>query len=167
MKKTTLCYIENKGSYLMLYRNRKPDDPNEGKWLGIGGKIEPGETADECNKREVIEETGLRLRSSVFHGVIEFRADSYEDEDMYLYSSSDFVPADEDAARVFAESGCYQLPACSEGELAWVPAEKLMELPMWQGDREFLKELLAGAKEISMTLSYTGEDCRVLRREVR
>ena len=84
MKKTTLCYIENKGSYLMLYRNRKPEDPNEGKWLGIGGKIEPGETADECNAREVLEETGLRLRSAVFHGVIEFRADSYEDEDMYL-----------------------------------------------------------------------------------
>lgn len=167
MKKTTLCYIENKGSYLMLYRNRKPEDPNEGKWLGIGGKIEAGETPDECNFREVFEETGLRLRSAVFHGVIEFRADSYEDEDMYLYSSSDFEPADEEAARVFAEAGSYEPPVCTEGELAWVPREKLMGLPMWQGDREFLKELLGGAKEISMTLSYTGEDCTVVRREVR
>ena len=167
MKKTTLCYIENKGSYLMLYRNRKPEDPNEGKWLGIGGKIEAGETPDECNFREVFEETGLRLRSAVFHGVIEFRADSYEDEDMYLYSSSDFEPADEEAARVFAEAGSYEPPVCTEGELAWVPREKLMGLPMWQGDREVLKELLGGAKEISMTLSYTGEDCTVVRREVR
>ena len=167
MKKTTLCYIENKGSYLMLYRNRKPEDPNEGKWLGIGGKIEPGETAEECNAREVLEETGLRLRSAVFHGVIEFRADSYEDEDMYLYSSSDFEPADEEAAHAFAESGKYEPPACSEGELAWIPAGKLMDLPMWQGDREFLKELLGGAKEIAMTLSYTGEDCTVLQRRVK
>ena len=151
----------------MLYRNRKPEDPNEGKWLGIGGKIEAGETPDECNFREVVEETGLRLRSAVFHGVIEFRADSYEDEDMYLYSSSDFEPADEEAARVFAEAGSYEPPVCTEGELAWVPREKLMGLPMWQGDREFLKELLGGAKEISMTLSYTGEDCTVVRREVR
>ena len=47
MKKTTLCYIENNGRYLMLYRNRKPDDPNEGKWLGIGGKIEEGEKEDK------------------------------------------------------------------------------------------------------------------------
>ena len=139
MKKTTLCYIENKGSYLMLYRNRKPEDPNEGKWLGIGGKIEAGETPDECNFREVVEETGLRLRSAVFHGVIEFRADSYEDEDMYLYSSSDFEPADEEAARVFAEAGSYEPPVCTEGELAWVPRENLMGLPMWQGGRELLK----------------------------
>ena len=85
MKRTTLCYIENNGSWLMLYRNRKPEDPNEGKWLGIGGKIEPGETPDECNAREVMEETGLRVPSAVFCGVIEFRADMYEDEDMYLY----------------------------------------------------------------------------------
>ena len=81
MKKTTLCYIENKGSYLMLYRNRKPDDPNEGKWLGIGGRIEEGETPDECNIREVREETGLRLLSAHFCGIIKFRADMYEDED--------------------------------------------------------------------------------------
>ncbi len=58
MKRTTLCYIEDRGKWLMLYRNRKPEDPNEGKWLGIGGKIEPGETPDECNAREVMEETG-------------------------------------------------------------------------------------------------------------
>ena len=166
MKKTTLCYIENNGRYLMLYRNRKPDDPNEGKWLGIGGKIETGESPDECNLREVLEETGLRLRSAVFHGVIEFRADSYEDEDMYLYSSSDFEPADEEAARLFAETGQYGPPVCSEGELKWIPRDKLMELPMWQGDREFLKELLGGAGVIEMTLSYTGEDCTVIRRHV-
>ena len=167
MKKTTLCYIEYNGRYLMLYRNRKPDDPNEGKWLGIGGKIEAGETPDECNRREVLEETGLEIINAQFHGVIEFRADEYEDEDMYLYSSSDFEPADEEAARVFAETGDYMPPACSEGELSWIPSGKLMELPMWQGDREFLKELLGGAGEISMTLSYTGEDCTVVRREVR
>ena len=167
MKKTTLCYIENNGRYLMLYRNRKPDDPNEGKWLGIGGKIEEGESSDECNQREVLEETGLRLNSFVFHGIIEFRSDTWDDEDMYLYSSSDFEPADEEAARVFAEAGSYEPPVCTEGELAWVPREKLMGLPMWQGDREFLKELLGGAKEIAMTLSYTGEDCTVLQRRVK
>lgn len=163
MKKTTLCYIENKGCYLMLYRNRKPDDPNEGKWLGIGGKLEPGETADECNRREVLEETGLIIRNAHFHGVIEFRSDEYEDEDMYLYSSSDFEPAGEAAARVFAETGEYEPPACSEGELAWVAREELMSLPMWQGDRAFLKELLGGADEISMRLQYQGENCTILK----
>lgn len=147
----------------MLFRNRKKDDPNEGKWLGIGGKIEEGETPGECNAREVVEETGLRLRSAVFHGVIEFRADSYEDEDMYLYSSSDFEPADREKADLFRKTGVYELPECSEGELRWIPADDLMELPMWEGDREFLARILAGKKKIEMTLQYTGESCTVVK----
>lgn len=145
----------------MLYRNRKPDDPNEGKWLGIGGKIEEGESPDECNLREVLEETGLRLRSFTFHGVIEFRSDTWDDEDMYLYSSSDFVPADEETAALFIEKGEYELPECDEGELAWVPAEQLLDLPMWEGDRAFVGELLRGTKEISFRLDYEGESCAI------
>lgn len=148
----------------MLYRNRKPDDPNEGKWLGIGGKFEAGETADECNAREVLEETGIILGSAKFHGVIEFRSDEYEDEDMYLYSSSNFKPADPEAARIFAMSGDYEPPRCSEGELSWIPREQLMDLPMWEGDRAFLTEILAGAGEISMRLQYEGEHCTIIRR---
>jgi 8-oxo-dGTP diphosphatase len=157
MKKTTLCYIENNGRYLMLYRNRKPDDPNEGKWLGIGGKIEDGESPDECNMREVLEETGLRLKSFVFHGVIEFRSDTWDDEDMYLYSSSDFVPADEEAARVFRETGEYALPECDEGELAWVESDKLLALPMWEGDRIFLRLLDEDTPFFSLKLTYRGD----------
>lgn len=167
MKKTTLCYIENNGSWLMLYRNRKPEDPNEGKWLGIGGKIEPGETPDECNAREVMEETGLIIRSASFCGVIEFRADMYEDEDMYLYYSDDVIPCDPDSAEIFRTTGTVALPECDEGELKWIPENQLMQLPMWEGDRAFLKELLDGKRHIYMTLSYEGEKCTVLHRNVR
>ena len=164
MKKTTICYIENNGSWLMLYRNRKKGDMNEGKWISPGGKLEEGETPDECAVREVLEETGLRLRSWTFHGVIEFRSDEYEDEDMYLYSSSDFIPDDEEAARRFAETGEYEPPECREGELVWVPHEKMLELPAWEGDRAFLTELLAGVKDINMTLQYAGEHCTIIRK---
>lgn len=161
MKKTTLCYIKNNGCWLMLYRNKKENDPNEGKWLGIGGRIEDGESPDECNHREVFEETGLRLNSFSFHGILKFRATTYEDEDMYLYSSSDFVPADEDAAAIFKETGEYALPACDEGTLRWVPEEEMLELPMWEGDRVFISKLFQGADSISMTLQYTGEHCKI------
>ena len=164
MKKTTICYIENNGSWLMLYRNRKPGDMNEGKWISPGGKVEDGETADECAVRAVLEETGLMLKSWVFHGVIEFRSDEYEDEDMYLYSSSDFIPADEEAARVFIETGRYEPPECREGELVWVPHEKMLDLPAWEGDRAFLSEVLKGTKEINMRLQYEGENCTVTRK---
>lgn len=162
MKRTTLCYIQDKGRWLMLHRNKKPNDPNEGKWLGIGGKIERGESPEECNMREVLEETGLRLKSALFHGVIKFRATTYEDEDMYLFTSSDFEPADDSAARKFAESGEYEPPACNEGDLRWIDKDKILELPMWDGDRAFISKLLEGRKSISMTLQYTGENCKII-----
>lgn len=143
MKKTTLCYIRKDGQYLMLFRNKKEADPNEGKWVGIGGKVEPGETPDQCVVREVREETGYTLTNYHFHGVIHFVSDQWEDEDMYLYTGSEFCGE--------------QLPVCNEGELRWIPEEKLMELPMWEGDRCFFKPLTDGEDKISMTLRYEGE----------
>ncbi len=58
---TTLCYLEKDSRYLMMLRNKKRDDVNKGKWIGVGGKFESGETPEECLIREVREETGFRL----------------------------------------------------------------------------------------------------------
>lgn len=157
MKKTTLCYIRNKGSYLMLYRNRKENDDNAGKWLGIGGKFEPGETADECIVREVREETGLILNNLHFYGVVEFRSDAYEYEDMYLYTSDDFIPKDPEQAEEFRQRGCFDLPECCEGELHWIDERDLKNLPMWEGDSVFLNKILDGEKSINLTMYYSGD----------
>ena len=62
LKFTTLCYIEKNDKYLMLYRNKKENDLNEGKWIGVGGKFEEKESPEECLIREVKEETGLSIR---------------------------------------------------------------------------------------------------------
>ena len=142
MINTTLCYIECDEKYLMLYRNKKKNDLNEGKWIGIGGKIEPGETPEECMLREIYEETGIHLPSSKFHGIIHFRSDK-EDEEMYLYSASlnDFP----------------LLKECSEGELAWIPKSQIMSLSLWEGDRMFLKKLVDGEEHIEMLLRYQGD----------
>ena len=59
MKNTSLCYIERGGQYLMLHRVKKEHDENEGKWIGVGGKFEQGESPEECMQREMLEETGL------------------------------------------------------------------------------------------------------------
>lgn len=56
MIESTLCYLEKDGKYLMLYRNKKEKDPNVGKWIGVGGKIEADETPLACVIREVKEE---------------------------------------------------------------------------------------------------------------
>ena len=129
----------------MLYRNKKKDDPNEGKWIGVGGKFEPGETPDACMLREVREETGITPASYRFCGVIHFISDTWEDEDMYLYRAE------------IDGSAANKTPACEEGELRWIPEDQLMDLPMWEGDRLFLKPLFEGEDNITMTLRYEGD----------
>lgn len=49
----------------MLFRQK---DPNRHKWNGIGGKIEKGETIDESMEREILEETGLKVKGMSFRG---------------------------------------------------------------------------------------------------
>ncbi|MBQ8994041.1 MAG: NUDIX domain-containing protein, partial [Turicibacter sp.] len=61
MLETTLCYIFKNSEILMLYRNKKENDVHEGKWNGLGGKLEKEETPLQCVLREVYEESGLRL----------------------------------------------------------------------------------------------------------
>ncbi len=145
MRQTTQCYIRRKNEILMLYRNKKPQDPNEGKWLGIGGKVEPGETPEQANIREIQEETGIKLTPDAccFHGIIEFINTVCEDEEIFLYSAS--VPEDT------------EFTDCNEGELHWIPVEKVPDLNMWEGDKTFLMPLLAGRSELNMKLYYEGD----------
>ncbi len=127
----------------MLFRNKKTHDVNGQKWVGVGGKFEPGETAEQCLVREVKEETGLDLLSYHYYGVINFISDEWEDEHMHLFLGTNF-------------SGNL-IQDCPEGELHWVPKKEILDLPMWEGDPYFLKEMLSGADKISMTLRYEGE----------
>ena len=139
MDKTVLCYLHRGDKYLLLYRNKKNNDINEGKWIGIGGHIEPNETKELALKREVEEETGLLINSFKYRGDLIFINDDYE-EIMYLYTSDDF-------------SG--ELIECDEGELHWIEKDKILELNLWEGDRTFLPKLLNTDEFIKMTLRYS------------
>lgn len=143
MVNTTLCYLEKDGRYLMLYRNKKENDPCEGKWVGIGGKFEEGESADECLVREVLEETGLLLTDYDFHGVIHFKSDVLPDEDMYLYTATGW-----ERKSAFI---------CPEGELKWIVKEDVLSLNLWEGDKYFIEPLINGEKNIEMTCVYEGD----------
>lgn len=142
MKLTTICYIDNGDSYLMMLRNKKKNDLNEGKWLGIGGKFMPHETPEECICREVTEETGLILDSYVMRGVITFYSEGYEDEYIYVFTSDRYHG---------------QLTECDEGELHWIPKSDILDIGIWEGDRIFLKLLLEGSPFFSIKLSYSGD----------
>ncbi len=124
MKLATLCYIHKAGSTLMLYRNRKPDDTHRGKWNGLGGKLESGETPEACVDREVKEESGLNVESMQLKGILTFPLFD-EVDDWYVF--------------VYVINKCNgNLIDSPEGDLAWIPDEELMNLNLWEGDRIFL-----------------------------
>lgn len=143
MKNTTLCYIEKDDCYLMLLRNKKKVDENKGKWIGVGGHFEEGETPEECVIREVYEETGLTLTDYRFRGIVTFVSEEWGTDYMHLFTASGF-------------SG--ELKECDEGELRWIPKSEIMNLNLWEGDREFLKMLFDNEAFFSMKLSYVGDN---------
>lgn len=145
MKITTLCYIEKDERYLMLHRIRKKGDVNQGKWIGVGGHLEQGECPEECLVREVWEETGLRLTSHRFRGIISFFSEGYEEECICLYTADGF-------------SGDWEhLPACEEGVLEWVEKRRIKDLNLWEGDKIFLRLLEEEALFFSLKFCYRGD----------
>ena len=77
MWNTTLCYIEKEEKYLMLHRVKKKNDMNHDKWIGIGGKLEEGESPFDCARREILEETGLKANKLSYRGIVTFVSDEY------------------------------------------------------------------------------------------
>ena len=142
MRNTTLCHIEKDGKYLMLHRVKKKNDLNQDKWVGIGGKFEDKESPEECNFRETLEETGLTLNSARYCGIVTFVSDKWETEYMHIFHSSDF-------------SG--DIKECDEGRLEWVGIPDVYNLPLWEGDKIFLRLLEQNAPFFSLKLEYIGE----------
>ena len=141
MKQTVLVYIEENNKYLMLYRNKKEKDINKNKYIGVGGHVEKGGTPDQALIREVKEETGLDLLSFNKRGLVYFVLNGYEEE-MYIYTSLDFKG---------------ELIECNEGELSWIDKDNVISLPIWEGDKYFLKHLLEDEKYFEMRLVYEND----------
>ena len=138
---SSIIYIEKDGKYLMLHRTRKENDANKDKWIGVGGKFEEGETPEECARRETMEETGLTLHNLFYRGIVTFTSDKYPAEQMHLFKSTSF-------------SG--KIKGCDEGELDWIGKETLLSLPIWEGDKIFLRLLDQDIPFFSLKLTYEG-----------
>ncbi len=138
---TVLAYIEKDDSYLMLYRNKEENDINKGKWIGVGGHLESGETPDMALIREIKEETGYNVKSYQKKGLIYFRYNGYT-EIMHLYLVNEV-------------SG--ELIECDEGTLQYVPKKDIYNLNMWEGDKIFLKYLLSNEPYFELELNYNGD----------
>lgn len=139
---TTLCYLEQDGCYLMLHRVKKKNDVNKDKWIGVGGKFEPGEDALACAMREVLEETGYTMDHPRYRAMVDFYCPPWQPERMHLYTCDAF-------------SGTPH--PCNEGDLVWVPRDQVQALPIWQGDKIFFDLLDQDAPFFHLELFYQGE----------
>lgn len=142
MLQTTLCYIEENDKYLMLHRTSKDNDINKDKWIGVGGKFEPGEAPEECMLREVREETGLNLTSWRFRGILTFCSNLCEPEYIFLYTADKYTG---------------ELSSCSEGTHQWVSKKDIYNLNLWDGDKIMFQLLEERTSPFSLKLIYDGD----------
>ncbi len=141
MKLATLCYVRDKVNQttLMLHRVKKENDVHKDKWNGLGGKFELGESPEECVIREIYEESGLKITSPKMKGFITFPLfDGVDDWYVFLFVAEEFTGTLIDSA---------------EGRLEWVPTDKLLDLPLWEGDKTFIP-WLDGGKFFSAKFVY-------------
>lgn len=124
MKLATLCYLKMDGKTLMIHRIKKENDMHQGKWNGLGGKLDPGESPEECVIREVREESGLTINNPRMKGFLTFPKFA-NDEDWYafIFVASEFKG---------------QLIESEEGILKWIEDDHLLDLDLWEGDLIFL-----------------------------
>jgi 8-oxo-dGTP diphosphatase len=124
----TLGYVlsPDRKSVLMIHRNTRPDDLHLGKYNGLGGKLESNEDIVACMKRELREEAGIEVDELQLKGTISWPGFGKDGEDWFA-----FIFVIERFRGEVAQSN-------AEGTLEWVPIEKIMDLPLWEGDRYFL-----------------------------
>jgi 8-oxo-dGTP diphosphatase len=124
----TLCYIRKEGRTLMMHRDSSPADVHYGKWNGLGGKFMPGESPEDCVKREILEESGLEIYAPKLAGILTFPNFSHN-KDWYVFVFT---------ADIFTGT----LKPSKEGSLSWIDDHDLLNLQLWEGDSYFLPLVL-------------------------
>ncbi len=150
MKLSVLCYVLKEDEVLMLHRNKRDEDYHKGRWNGLGGKFEAGESPEACLIREVFEESGLRLLRWDYQGLITFpNFDGKDDWYTFIYTADSFEG---------------DIKECDEGSLSWIPREKITSLNLWDGDRVFLDWIFNKKEHFSAVFYY--EDGQYIKNEV-
>jgi 8-oxo-dGTP diphosphatase len=124
----TLGYVlsSERDRVLLVHRNARPDDAHLGKYNGLGGKLEADEDVVAGMRREIREEAGIECTALSLRGTISWPGFGKHGEDWLGF--------------IFLVTAFEGTPFTSnpEGALEWIPLARLHELPMWEGDREFL-----------------------------
>jgi len=143
----TLGYVlsPDRRDALLIHRNRRPDDPHFGKFNGLGGKLDRGEDVVSGMRREIREESGLECLSLTLRGTVSWPGFGKDGEDWFGF--------------IFLCDRWTGTPRhdAPEGELVWHPVDRLLELPLWEGDRHFLPLVFdATVRQFHGVMPYQG-----------
>lgn len=139
----TLCYVRHDKKTLMICKDKKPNSVHFGKYNGLGGKVDPGESPWECVVREVKEESGLLISSPDLVGFLTFpKFLNGIDWYVFVFQANQF-------------NG--ELVESDEGSLHWVDDSEILNLNLWSGDKYFFKYLFEGVK-FEGTFNYQGNE---------
>jgi 8-oxo-dGTP diphosphatase len=127
----------------MMHRIKKENDENRDKWIGVGGKLEAGESPFDCARREIREETGLIAQNLSYRGIVTFVSDIYGTEYMHLFTADGYE------GEVNYD--------CDEGVPEWVSKSQVSSLPIWEGDKIFFELLDREERFFSLKLCYEGD----------
>ena len=111
---------------LLIHRNANPNDLHLGKYNGLGGKLDRAEDVVAGMRREIREESGLECEQLALRGTVSWPGFGRGGEDWFGF-----------IFRVTAFRGTL-IDRNPEGELTWVDVSRVLELPLWEGDRHFL-----------------------------
>lgn len=111
---------------LLVHRNKRPDDLHFGKYLSLGGHVEPDEDVLSCARREVHEESGLTTTDLILRGTVLWTGFGARRLDYFCF--------------VFRADTFRGTPydGNEEGALEWVPIDDLASRPMWDSDHLWL-----------------------------
>lgn len=119
-----LCVLKNKNKFLLLRRTK---EPHKGKYIPIGGRLEPFESPIEAAKREVKEETKFNIKNLKFCGVM------VETSPM-KFNWVNFV---------YIGNVNFSKPIfCKEGVLEWIRISDILKIPTPTTDRYIYQYVL-------------------------
>jgi 8-oxo-dGTP diphosphatase len=118
--------LERDGKWLIA--KRKKGDRFAGLWEFPGGKLEQGESPEECLARELAEELGIKVRVGRRLGCVH-------------YSSPDFV-IELTAYKASSRAASFRLH--DHEEIRWVFPPEIGRFALTEPDRLLLERLLAG-----------------------
>ena len=147
LKKLTVAYPVRE-SEVLLAKKVKKGGLGEGYFLGIGGKVEEGETWEQGAIREIQEEIGIETTKLSDRGFVNFYFPGKEKREKWNFKTKIYIVEEWKGEPVNSD----------EMEPEWFTMDSVPYKDMWDDNRYFLPRILEGRTiEAHMMYDEKGE----------